>query len=222
MKGSLLSAIVALASIATTSLAQAPHAPGAPLKKLAPTTQITPEAAAWVQKNLTGWPKVSIATASDLITKYGLPKESNDHSLTWYDNGPWKRTVLHREEVQHNFPLPHKDVLEQTVYYKVPVAKLADLLKYNGSIVVNHTSGELTAFCDNEQANTLTLNIANDIVTGDRNVEQALAYHAQVLRGVQIGENETYPYKLRFKTQQAPADAADPSQEAPLLKHLNE
>jgi hypothetical protein len=211
--GVLLSVSAALGQVAQ---AQAPHAP---TQQAQP---VSPEAAAWVHQHLAGWPKVSIAVASDLITKYGLPQESNDRELTWHDNGPWKRTVLHREEIQHNFPLPHKDVLAQTVNYRVPTDKVGDLLKYDGSLVIDRTRGELTVHCDNEQANTLTLNIANDIVTGNRNVEQALAYHAQVVRGVQIGEQETYPYKLRFKTPQSAADTADPSEEAPLLKHLNE
>lgn len=215
MRGRLLATFGALLCVSTAMGA----APLAPTHESPP---VSPQAAAWVQQHLAGWPKVSIAVASDLITKYGLPKESTDRELTWYDNGPWKRTVLHREEVQHNFPLPHKDVLEQTVNYRVPPEKVGDLLKYDGSLVVDRTRGELTVHCDNEEANTLTLNIANDIVTGNRNVEQALAYHAQVIRGVQIGEHETYPYKLRFKVPQAAADTADPSEEAPLLKHLNE
>jgi hypothetical protein len=210
--------LVALAAFlyATVSLGQTPHAP----THQAP--PVSPEAAAWVQKNLAGWPKMSIGIASDLITRYGLPKESDSHELTWYDNGPWKRTVLHREEIEHNFPLPHEDVLEQTVNYRVPIGKIADLVKYDGSLVVDRTRGELTVHCNNEESNTLTLNIADDIVKGDRSVEQALAYHAQVIRGVQIGEPETYPYKLRFKAPQPAADTADPAEEAPLLKHLNQ
>ena len=183
---------------------------------------VSPEAAAWVQKNLAGWPKVSIAVASDLITRYGLPKESNATSLTWYDNGSWKRTVLHREEVAHNFPYPHKDILEQTVNYRVPPEKASDLLKCNGSLVIDRTRGELTVHCNNEEANTLALNIADDLVKGNRTLEQALAYHAQVVRGVQIGEPETYPDKLRFKAPQPSTDTADPGEEAPLLKHLNQ
>jgi hypothetical protein len=183
---------------------------------------VSPEAAAWVQRNLSGWPEMSIAVASDLITRYGLPKDSNAHSLTWYDNGPWKRTVLHREEIAHNFPYPHKDVLEQTVNYRVPLEKIVDLVKCNGSLVIDHTRGELAIHCNNEEANTLALNIADDIVKGDRTLEQALAYHAQVVRGVQIGEPETYPYKLRFKAPRPAADTADPAEEAPLLKHLNQ
>lgn len=183
---------------------------------------MTPETAAWVQKNLVGWPKMSLAVAADLITKYGMPQESNSHQLTWYDNHPWQRTVLHREEVQHNFPYPHKDVLEQTVNYRVPLEKVADLLKYDGSLLIDRTRGELTVHCNNEQSNILTLNIADDIVKGDRTVEQALAYHAQVVRGVQIGEPEAYPTKLRFKAPQPAADTADPDEEAPLLKHLGQ
>jgi hypothetical protein len=214
MKIRVLVALTAFLS-ATVALGQSPHAP---TPSPAP---VSPAAAAWVQKNLVGWPKMSIAVAADLITAYGLPKDSNARELTWYDNGPWKRTVLHKEEIQHNFPYPHKDVLEQTVNYRVPADKVADLVKYDGSLVVDRTRGELTVHCQNEQANTLTLNIADDIVKGDRSVEQALAYHAQVIRGVQIGEPETYPYKLRFKAPQPSADSADPGEEAPLLKHLN-
>jgi hypothetical protein len=214
MKIRVLVALTALLS-AAVAYGQPPHAP---TPQSAP---VSPEAAAWAQKNLVGWPKMSIAVASDLITEYGLPKESTAHELTWYDNGPWKRTVLHKEEIQHNFPYPHKDVLEQTVNYRVPAGKVADLVKYDGSLVIDRTRGELTVHCNNEQSNTLTLNIADDIVKGDRSVEQALAYHAQVIRGVQIGEPETYPFKLRFKAPQAAADTADPGEEAPLLKHLN-
>jgi hypothetical protein len=183
---------------------------------------MTPEAATWVQKNLAGWPKISLAVAGDLITQYGLPQESNARELTWYDNGPWKRTVLLREEIEHNFPYPHKDILAQTVNYRVPNDKIADLVKYNGSLIIDRTRGELTVHCNNEKMNILTLNIANDIVTGDRTVDQALAYHAQVIRGEQTRVPEPYPDKLRFKAPQPATDTADPAEEAQLLKHLGE
>jgi len=187
----------------------------------ADTPPVSAAAAAWVQKNLVGWPKLSVAVAADLITRYGMPRESGAERLVWYDNGPWKRTVLHREQIPHNFPYPHADILEQTVNYRVPLDKIAALVRYDGSLVVDRTRGELTVHCNDERMNTLTLNIANDIVTGDRTLEQALAYHAQVVRGVQIGEPETYPYQLRFKPSRA-AETADPDEEAPLLRHLNQ
>lgn len=178
------------------------------------------DAPAWVQRNLVGWPPLTVKLAVDLVRKYGAPSEHDTRQLIWYGNGPWKRTTLLREETPHNFPAPHQDVLRQTVNYRVPVAKVADLAAYNGSIVVDRTRGELSVHCDSEAANILALNIADDIVKGERNVEQALAYHAQVVEGVTIGEPETYPQKLRFPVALSSVQTADPGEEAPLLYHL--
>jgi hypothetical protein len=77
--------LVALTAFLSATVASGTAPPHAPTHESVP---VSPEAAAWVQKNLVGWPKMSIAVASDLITKYGLPKESNTRELTWYDNGP--------------------------------------------------------------------------------------------------------------------------------------
>jgi hypothetical protein len=174
----------------------------------------------WAQKNLEGWPPKTIALAVELIRKYGPPSEATPHQVTWFRNGPWKRTALFKDGVPHNFPKPHEDVLEQTVDYRVPLDKVADLLRYNGSLVVDRTRGELSAHCDSEQQNLITLNIADDIVKGERNVEQALAYHAQIIVGLRDREPETYPQKLRFKPPASPtAEAGD---EAPLLVHLGD
>ncbi|HXR90682.1 MAG TPA: hypothetical protein VN750_10410 [Steroidobacteraceae bacterium] len=174
----------------------------------------------WAQKNLEGWPPKTIALAVDLIKKYGEPNDAAPHQITWYKNGPWKRTAVFKEGVPHKFPKLHEDVLEQTVDYRVPLEKVADLLKYNGSLVVDRTRGELSAHCDSEQQNLITLNIANDIVTGNRDVEQALAYHAQIIVGIRDHEPEKYPQKLRFTAPSSPT--ADPGEEAPLLVHLGD
>jgi hypothetical protein len=179
------------------------------------------DAAAWVQKNLEGWPKITLALATQLVEKYGHPEEANSREITWYGNAPWKRTVLRREEPPHNFPRAHKDILEQTVNYRVPSEKAGDLLKYNGSLVIDRTLGELSVHCDSEEHNILTLNIADDIVKGERNVEEALTYHAQVIRGLETHDPQAYAQKLKFKPGKS-ADTADPSDEAPLLRHLGE
>jgi hypothetical protein len=195
----------------TSGSSEAPPAPGATPRVDAP---------AWVQKNLVGWPPLTVKVAVDLVRKYGIPAEHDGHRLTWYANAPWRETTLFREEVQHNFPQPHKDILQQSVNYRVPPEKVGDLAAYNGSIVVDRTRGELAAHCDTEAANILALNIANDIVRGERSVEQALGYHAQVVRGVAIGEPESYPLKLRFPVDPSSRQSADPAEEAPLLYHL--
>ena len=191
---------------------------GAAGSRPAPAVMSSTEASAWVHDHMQGWPPKTVALAVTLVQKYGRPEDAGARRLTWYGNGPWKRTALLREGVSHNFPQPHQDILEQTVDYRVPAKKVADLLAYDGSLVIDRTRGELSAHCNTEEMNIITLNIANDVATGERSVEQALAYHAQVVEGIFIHEPETYPQKLRFKAQ---AGTGDPAEEAQLLQHLS-
>ena len=173
----------------------------------------------WAGEHLAGWPSASRHVAEQLVSKYGPPHELTAQALTWHGNGPWKRTVLHRTGVKHNFPLRHEDILEQTINYRVPDEKVSKLIAYNGSLVVDHTRGELTAYCDSEAQNNIMLNLADDIVSGQRTVDEALGYHAQMVRALQTHVQETYPLKLKFKPQSS-AQAADPGHEAELLEHL--
>lgn len=175
------------------------------------------DAQAWVQKHMTGWPQRAQKVAVQLVGKYGPPGGVTDREITWYGNGPWKRTVLHREEIQHNFPMPHKDILEQFVSYRVPTEKLAEIAQFNGSVVVHRTSGEMSVRCESEDMNILALNIADNIVTGNRSVQQALAYNAQALRGKMIGESDSYLQKLQFAIG---TKTADPGDVAPLMRHM--
>ena len=173
-------------------------------------------------ESLAGWPVETRALATQLIAKYGKPAEATAHQLVWYGNGPWKRTVLYKEEAPHNFPMKHKAVLEQTVNYKVPTPKFCELAEYNGSIVASRMLGEISARSDSEDSNVLTLNIADDIVKGERNVQQALAYHAQVIRGKMTGDRGAYLEKLKFTPPATNAETADAEDVAPLIRHMAE
>jgi len=174
----------------------------------------------WAARNLKDWPVERQVLAAHLVTRYGEPQEIGARSLTWYDNGPWKRTILYKEGDLHRFALPHRDVLWQTINYKVPLDKVLALMTYDGSILIDRTRGELTAHCDSEETNTLILNIAHTLITGENTVEQAMAYHAQVIEGLRIHEPEEYPQKLLFKAPKTNATSADPAEEAELLRHL--
>lgn len=174
---------------------------------------------AWVREHLSGWPAACRRVAVELVSKYGPPHQVTAEALLWHGNGQWKRTVLHRTGAKHNFPLPHEDVLEQTVNYRVPADKAGNLMAYDGSLVVDHTRGELTAYCDSEAQNHIMLNLADDIVTGQRSVDEALGYHAQMVRAIETHVHEAYPVKLKFKLQSS-AETADPGHEAELLEHL--
>jgi hypothetical protein len=207
---------------ASAALAQkviSPTALPAPQELVSPTSS-SQAAHEWAARNLKDWPVDRQVVAAHLVTRYGEPQEVTPRSVSWYDNGPWKRTILYKDGDLHRFPLAHRDVLWQTINYKVPMNKVAALLTYDGSILVDRTRGEVTAHCDSEEANTLILNIANDIVTGEDTVEQAMAFHAQVVEGMRIHEPEEYPLKLRFKTAKTNAATADPDEEAELLRHL--
>ncbi|HEY4211085.1 MAG TPA: hypothetical protein VGM84_06375 [Steroidobacteraceae bacterium] len=221
MKAIALAVLVALCPI-SAALAQAAPVKSAKAAAVAATPRLSPaEAAAWAQKNLEGWPKITIALATALLEKYGAPESNTPEQVNWSHNGPWNRTILYREGPQHNFPRPHRDILEQAVSYKVPPEKIADLVRYDGSLGVDRTRGELSVHCDTEEHNILTLNIADDIVKGERNVDQALTYHAQVIRGLETHDPQAYAEKLRFKLPKAAADTADPADEAALLRHLD-
>lgn len=191
--------------------------------KTSPAAPQAPSAAAlqWVQSNIAKWPEGTRRLAAQLITTYGPPAEHSARRLAWYDNAPWKRTTLYREGPRHNFANAHQDILEQTVSYKVPPEKFTELAQFNGSVIADRTRGELTAVSDAEDTNFLALNVAYDIIRGDRTVEQARTYFAQMVRAKMIGEPERALQGLKF-TPASAADAADPDELAPLIRHMND
>src|ERR1700719_4006494 len=54
-----------------------------------------------------------------MLEKYGRPDQFDANSLCWFNNGPWKRTIVHRKALRHYANGPDKDYIEQTVGYLV-------------------------------------------------------------------------------------------------------
>ena len=154
------------------------------------------------------WPEAAKAAAADMLRKYGPPQEATDRLLIWRDNGPWKRTVVHRNGADHAFATPHKDVLEQVVEYKVPLNFFNALSVYNGSVLADRTRGELTAHCDRETTNFLALNLAHDIIRGRLTAEQAREAHTSALQELMAGKSPDYTQKLMIGSPQG--ELADP------------
>jgi hypothetical protein len=152
---------------------------------------------------IAGWPSAAQQAARQMITKYGPPNEATNAMLLWRDNGPWEKTVVHREETDHNFPMPHKDVLEQTITMRVPAENIEDLTRFDGSLVVNRTRGTLTAICDREEMNFAAINLANDIVQGRRSVEQARELIARTATEVQNGQKPELVQRFLFDVPRA-------------------
>jgi len=187
------------------------------------TAQLVPssEALAWSQKALAGWPDTTRRLGAQLFTKYGQPAETTPRQVTWLNNGQWARTTLYKEGVQHNFASPHRNILEQAVLYKVPVEKLAELAAFNRSLVPNLARGELASFSDSEELNFLAINVADDIVKGERTAEEGRIYFAQIVRAKMIREPERDLQQLNFTVPKSSKDTADADEVAPLIKHMS-
>jgi hypothetical protein len=171
--------------------------------------QATPGQAeiAQVEAIINTWASVPQKVARRMIEKYGPPNEAIPSRLIWYQNGPWKRTILYRDEVPHNFPKPHTDVLEQYINYRVPPEKFDELAAFDGSVVADRTKGEVMARCDMEEMNFLSLNLMHDIVTGKHTVEEARQFYAEM--AVAFMMNRPAPYTERLQFEVPTGDTAD-------------
>jgi hypothetical protein len=164
-----------------------------------------------VRQTIQSWPADAKKAAEMTLQKYGEPDEVTPERLVWNGNGPWKRTIITREETDHAFPMPHKDVMQQVIDYKVPPEKFDDLAQYDGSVIVERTKGEISARCDKEEANFLALNLANDVATGKKSVQEAREYYARAIKDLMAGKKDPYVQKLQFSPQQRTADADRPA-----------
>jgi hypothetical protein len=129
---------------------------------------------------LESWPPAPKKVAGDLIDKYGQPNEATPTKLIWHNNGPWKRTLITSDEHLHKFPTPHTDYITQTIDYPVPVERYVDVALFDGSCVPHRTTGEVSATCDNEAANFITINLLHRLVEGELDVEKARAEFAEI------------------------------------------
>lgn len=148
--------------------------------------------------NIDKWPDTSKKVANTMMDKYGQPDEQTSSRLIWNNTGQFIHTIVYRDEVQHDFPMPHKDVLEQIINYNVPADKFDDLANYDGSVIAERTKGTLAARCDKEAANFLALNLANDIVEGKKTVDEAREYYANAIMQMLKGEKDDYLTGLQF------------------------
>ena len=136
------------------------------------------------------------------------PNEATPSYLTWYNNGPWKRTVAFRDEVPHDFPEPHTDVLEQFIDYHVPADKVGLVAQLEGSLVIDRTKGEVSVHCDNEGANTLSINMMHEVVTGKRTPEEAREFIKKEI--VEYVMNRPAPYAEKFQFELPQGEQWDP------------
>ena len=144
------------------------------------------------------WPALAQKATREMIDKYGFPQEATPSQLIWFDCAPWKRAIVYRDEILHNFPQPHYDVLEQVIDYRVPLNRMNELAKFDGSIIVDRTKGEVSARCDMEAANILALNLMHEIASGMLNADEARQKHADQTSCYMLNRPAPYVDRLQF------------------------
>lgn len=162
--------------------------------------------------DMTGWSKASIMAVQMMKKQYGEPTASTSEMMMWKNTGQWKKTVVYAKEFKHDFPMPHTDVMQQWIDYKVPQEKFNDLAMFDGSVVCNRTNGEMSARCDKEGANFLAINLANDVIKGTKDVKAARDFYATSVKEFINGGKPAYMQKLQFDVASGnTADADKPS-----------
>jgi hypothetical protein len=166
--------------------------------------------AAEVERLVSEWPKEQQKVVMEMREKYGEPVEATSSMVKWRDSGEFKYTKVMKEPVDHDFPMPHKDFLEQGINYKVPPEKAGELAAFDGSVYFDRTKGTMSARCDKEENNILALNLAHDVITGKRSVKDAREFFARTASAAMKGKKSEYMEKLLFKVPDNTADKDKP------------
>ncbi len=168
-----------------------------------------------MERAMAGWSESSRMAAQAMVQKYGAPDEMTNTMAMWHETGPFAHTVVHAMAVPHRFPMAHDDVLEQVVHYRVPPEMYDDLAMYDGSVMVERTTGKMSARCDMEPLNILALNLAHQIVTDEMNVDEARETYAE--QAMAFKERRPAPYTERLMFTSQPMNSAmDPDMPAPM------
>jgi len=151
------------------------------------------------EQAIASWKAKPAEVARTMIKKYGQPQEVTSNRLVWHGSGPWKFTELVNEEIPHSFPMPHTDMLYQSIAYRIEPDHADELIQYDGSIILERTKGEIAARCDKEEANFLAINLAHDIATGKRTVDEARRFYAESIQTMmKTGKANDYLQGFRF------------------------
>lgn len=175
------------------------------MNKAATQAQMTQD----VQQILQDWPQKQQKVAKDMINKYGEPTGVMSSQITWNNpESPWSEIIVYREMVDHDFPIEHKDFLEQAILYQVPADKMDELANFDGSVIVYLTKGRMAARCDQEGANILALNLAHDVITEKKTVEEARDAYADAIKQKLQGKKVAIMQNLQFEPMTAQKAAA--------------
>lgn len=152
-----------------------------------------------VMEIISDWEQKQQTETEKTMEKYGVPEGITERRLIWYDVDPWKRIEIFKEATLHNFPTPHPDFFEQVIDYHVPPDKADELTEYDGSVMFERTTGELSARCHTEWANFLAINLADAVITDEMSVKEARRAYAQDVIAKMNGETPPRTQGFQFE-----------------------
>ena len=156
------------------------------------------------ETTITGWPKTAKLTAKVMIEKYGKPNGFSAKSLIWLNNGPWKRTVVYRDGWLDKSSTLHPEVLEQVITYWVPRDRIIVLERFDDRFTVDSPRDELSFRSESERLDFLAMNLANEVVSGSKSVEQAQTYFTEATRLAEAGKISPYTDGFVFEVKNDP------------------
>lgn len=142
------------------------------------------------QDKIATWPQSSRALADRLISKYGEPSEIADDKIVWNDAKPWKRTTLYRDGGQAP--------LEQVAAHPVPEDKAKELERVKGEVWAGLGKDEISARGSSEEMNFIAVNLAHEVLVGEKTVEAAQAAFGREKAFASAGRSSQYREGLLF------------------------
>jgi hypothetical protein len=143
------------------------------------------------QGMLNGWAPPSAAAGRQLMDEYGTPDEIGRNRLTWNRRGAWKRTVVWNRKPIALAPVDLA-VIKQTIDYPLTSEQARTLTGFSACLEVDLERGELSSRAGREEINFLLLNLAGEIVRGERTVAEAQEMFYRQLDLAASGESATY------------------------------
>jgi hypothetical protein len=140
------------------------------------------------------WPDDSQLLAKRMLDELGSPEEVMPHYVTWLGRKPFNTITVYADRASSNQP----GILLQTVSYRVPVGKWRALSTFGHGVTYDVVFNELVAVSDSPETNLLSMNLADEVIQGRRDAEDARSVYDKTLTRSYAGRSSFYMSGLQF------------------------
>ena len=139
----------------------------------------TPEARlSAAQSTIASWPGFSGISAAIMIDEYGPPDRIEADRLVWNDKGFCKRLIAWNVKP---YAGTGAEDIESIVAYPVPPESRAALAQFSSQLQVAVNGTELSARSTTPNLNFLLLNLAHEVIAGNKTPAQAREFYERTV-----------------------------------------